>query len=206
MLLLYNLLLLPILFPYLAWRLLVRGKSREGLAERFGRVSDLGPAPPAGRVWVHAVSMGETVAAVPVVAALREALPGVEILVSTTTPTGQAHARRALPEALCHFYFPIDLPWVTRRVLARLQPSALVLMEAEIWPNLIETARRRGVPVIVANAHLSDRTLRRGRRLRGLLGPITAGVTCYLAQSPAIRDRAIALGLPDRNVMVAGHT
>src|SRR5712692_9258809 len=103
MLFVYNLLLLPILLPYLAWRLLVRGKSREGLAERFGRVPDLGPAPPAGRVWRHAVSMGETVAAVPVAAALREAMPGLEIVVSTTTPTGQAYACRSLPGALYHF-------------------------------------------------------------------------------------------------------
>src|SRR5437867_8012555 len=100
----YNLILLPILFPYLAWRLLVRGKSREGLAERFGRVPALGPPPPEGRVWVHAVSMGETVAAAPVVAAMGDALPGAELLVSTTTPTGQQQARRALPGALLHFY------------------------------------------------------------------------------------------------------
>src|SRR5437763_7270744 len=119
LLLLYNLILFPVLFPYLAWRVLMRGKSREGLAQRFGRVPALGPPPPEGRVWVHAVSMGETVAAAPVVAALGEALPGTQILVSTTTPTGQAQARKALPGAFLHFYFPIDLPWVTRRVLAR---------------------------------------------------------------------------------------
>src|SRR5437016_4297177 len=146
---LYNLVLLPVLFPYLAWRFLVRGKSREGLRERFGNVPDLGPTPSEGRVWVHAVSMGETVAAAPVVAALRAALPGAAVLVSTTTPTGQAQARRDLAQASLHFYFPFDLPWVTRRVLDRLRPSAIVLMEAEIWPNLLAAARRRGIPVIV---------------------------------------------------------
>jgi 3-deoxy-D-manno-octulosonic-acid transferase len=203
---LYNLILLPILFPYLAWRLLVRGKSREGLGERFGNVPNLGPAPPDGRVWVHAVSMGETVAAAPVVAALREALPGAAILVSTTTPTGQAQARRDLPQASLHFYFPFDLPWVTRRVLSRLQPSAIVLMEAEIWPNLLEAARRRGIPVVVANAHLSDRTLRRATRLRPLLAPLFGGISRYLAQSAAIRDRALSLGLLPERVAVSGHT
>src|SRR5947209_7725613 len=202
----YNLILLPILFPYLAWRLVVRGKSREGLAERFGRVPELGPAPPEGRVWVHAVSVGETVAAAPVVAALRAALPGAAILVSTTTPTGQAQARRSFPDAALHFYFPIDLPWVARRVLERVRPSAIVLMEAEIWPNLLVAARRRGVPVVVANAHLSDRTLRRAARLRALLAPVIAGITRYLTQSPAIRDRALALGLPAARVTVVGHT
>jgi 3-deoxy-D-manno-octulosonic-acid transferase len=203
---LYNLVLLPILFPYLAWRLLVRGKSREGLAERFGKVPGLGPPPPEGRVWVHAVSVGETVAAAPVVAALRTALPGAAILVSTTTPTGQAQARRAFPDAALHFYFPLDLPWVARRVLQRIRPSAIVLMEAEIWPNLLAAAQRRGVPVIVANAHLSDRTLRRAKCLRALLAPITAGITRYLTQSPAIRERALALGLPAERVTVMGHT
>jgi 3-deoxy-D-manno-octulosonic-acid transferase len=140
------------------------------------------------------------------VAALRDALPGAAILVSTTTPTGQAQARRELPQASLHFYFPFDLPWVTRRVLARLQPSAIVLMEAELWPNLLAAARRRGIPVIVANAHLSDRTLRRARRLRPLLAPLFAGITRYLAQSAAIRDRAIALGMPPERAVVTGHT
>jgi 3-deoxy-D-manno-octulosonic-acid transferase len=204
--LLYNLVLLPVIFPYLAWRLLVRGKSRAGLAERFGRVPSLGPPLAGGRVWVHAVSMGETVAAVPVVAALRQALPDAEIIVSTTTPTGQEQARRALPDAALHFYFPIDLPWVVRRVLYRLRPSALVLVEAEVWPNLLEAARRHGLPVVVANGHISDRTFRRARRLRRLLAPVLAGIARYLAQSSAIRDRAEALGLPPERVLVAGHT
>jgi 3-deoxy-D-manno-octulosonic-acid transferase len=202
----YNLLLMPLLFPCLAWRLLVRGKSREGLGERFGNLPDLGPSLQAGRVWVHAVSMGETVAAVPVVAAVRAALPGAAIRVSTTTPTGQAQARRDLPQASLHFYFPFDLPWVTRRVLDRLQPSAIVLMEAEIWPNLLAAARKRGIPVVVANAHLSDRTLSRAARLRPLLAPLFAGISRYLAQSGAIRDRAVALGMPPERVFVAGHT
>src|SRR4051794_25003494 len=147
LLLIYNFLLLPILFPYLAWRLLVLGKSREGLAERVGQVPDLGPAPPSGRIWVHAVSVGETVAAAPVASALRDAIPGAEILLSTVTPTGQAQARRVVPDVARHFYFPFDLPWVVGRVLSRLQPSAIVLMEAEIWPNLLFAASRRGIPV-----------------------------------------------------------
>ncbi len=204
--LLYNLVFLPILLPVLAWRLWVRGKSREGLGERFGSVPVLGPAPAAGRIWVHAVSLGETVAATPVVAALRSALPGVEIVFSTTTPTGQAQARRALPEAALHFYAPFDLSWIVERVLTRLQPTALVLMEGEIWPNLLAAARRRGVPVIVANGHISDRTFRRALRLRPLLAPLLGCISHYAAQSEAVRQRAVALGLPERRVTAAGHT
>jgi 3-deoxy-D-manno-octulosonic-acid transferase len=206
LLLLYNLILLPILVPTLLWRLLVRGKSREGLAERFGRVPELGPPPAGGRIWVHAVSMGETVAAQPVFAALRAALPTAEILVSTITPTGQAQARRSLPAAALHFYFPFDVPWVVRRVLRRLRPTVIVLMEAEVWPNLLGAAQRQKVPVVVANGHISDRTLRRALRLRPWLAPILAGITRYLAQSEAIRRRALALGLPEERVTVAGHT
>jgi 3-deoxy-D-manno-octulosonic-acid transferase len=206
LLLLYNLLLIPFLFPYLAWRLLVRGKSWEGLGERFGRVPALGPAPPGGRVWVHAVSVGETVAATPVVHALRAALPECEILLSTVTPTGQAQARRALPDVTHHLYLPFDLPGVVDQVFTRLQPSALVLMEAEIWPNLLCAARRRGVPVVVANGHISDRTFRRAAPLRELLAPILAGITRYLAQSALIRERALRLGMPAGRSVVAGHT
>jgi 3-deoxy-D-manno-octulosonic-acid transferase len=206
LLLIYNLLLLPILMPYLAWRLLIRGKSREGLAERFGSLPNLGPAPLSGRIWVHAVSVGETVAAAPVVSALRDVMPGAEILLSTVTPSGQAQARRAVPDVARHFFFPFDLPWVVGRVLSRLQPSAIVLMEAEIWPNLLFAAHRRGIPVLIANGHISDRTLRRGQRLRPLLAPLYPCITRYLAQSPAIAERAKTLGLPPARVVVAGHT
>jgi 3-deoxy-D-manno-octulosonic-acid transferase len=141
-----------------------------------------------------------------VVEALRAALPAAEILVSTITPTGQAQARRTLPHAALHFYFPFDLPWVVARVLRRLQPSAIVLMEAEVWPNLLTAACRRKVPVVVANGHISDRTYRRAVRLRPLLGPIVNTISRYLAQSTAIRDRALAIGVPRERVTVAGHT
>src|SRR5689334_21405426 len=136
--LLYNALLTvlsPVALGYLLYRLRVMGKSREGLGERFGAAPALGPAGPSGRVWIHAVSAGETVAAAPVVRALRTRAPELEVIVSSITPAGHAQARRLIPEASHCFYFPFDFLLCVERALRRARPDVFVAVETEIWPN-----------------------------------------------------------------------
>ncbi|MFP4640248.1 MAG: 3-deoxy-D-manno-octulosonic acid transferase [Guyparkeria sp.] len=159
--------------------------------EQFGRLRD---GLPDGGVWLHAVSLGEVRAAASLVRVLRERWPTVPVVVSTTTETG-AGAARAL--GVPHFYAPYDLALVQRRVLRRLRPRLVLIMETELWPNLVRESRRAGVPLVIANARLSDRSWRRYRRWGGkLLGEVLADIDLICAQSATDRDRFERLGAP----------
>lgn len=213
----YNLALLAALVagaPWWLWRMATTQKYREGLGERLGFVRGAllrqagagGGASAVGRpvIWVHAVSVGEVLAAGRLVAELDRALPGFQVLISTTTRTGQALARERFG-ANRVFYCPLDLPWAVRAYLHALRPRMLVLAETEFWPNLLNGCFRRGIPVAVVNARISDRSWPRYRRLRRLWRPILARLARLLAQSQTDAERLQALGcVPDR-VAVAGN-
>ena len=130
---------------------------------------------PAGpRIWIHAVSVGEAIVAETLVKALKKALPDVEIVVSTTTVTGQEVAvKRFGAENV--FFYPHDFSWVVRRTLDRVKPSLIVLMELEVWPNLTAEAARRGIPVLVVNGRITERAARRYRKGWALVGPRFCG-------------------------------
>src|SRR5262245_37103845 len=152
MYLLYSILLTAgfiIMLPRLVMDAIRHRKYVTGLGERLGRVPDL-----AGSrvIWLHCVSVGETEAARPLVRALRKRFPSCSLVVSTTTVTGQKVARQAFAQdAAAVFYFPIDWACVMRRVLNRLQPSVVLIMETELWPNLLRQCRRRAIPVALVN-------------------------------------------------------
>ncbi|MGC9320265.1 MAG: 3-deoxy-D-manno-octulosonic acid transferase, partial [Armatimonadota bacterium] len=152
----YNILLvllLPVVVLYLLWRLLARGKRLSGFGERMGAISDrltgLNGDDPV--VWVHAVSAGEVAAVAPIIQEIRVADPLAGIALSTITATGREMAakRHVDPDAL--FYFPFDLPLIVNRVLDAVRPDVMVLVETEIWPNMLQAAANRGVRVIVVN-------------------------------------------------------
>ncbi len=149
------------------------GRYRAGLAGRLGRVPAGLREAVRGRevVWVHAVSVGEVMAAVGVVRGCWTARPGLVVAVSTTTATGQALAKQRM-EGMPVFYLPLDFAWVVRRYLRVLRPRLLVLMESELWPNLLRECGRAGVPVAVVNARVSDRSFPRYMRLRRLWRPL----------------------------------
>ena len=195
-LILYNLALilgLVISAPWWLWRMATTRKYREGLVERLGRVRrglGLGSSPV---IWIHAVSVGEVLAITRLVAELEGAMPGFQILVSTTTRTGQALARERFGADRV-FYFPLDLPWAVRAYLNALKPRMLVLAETEFWPNLLSGCYRRGVPVVVANARISDRSWPRYWRLRGLWRPFLGRLSRVLAQTETDAERLKALG------------
>jgi len=203
----YNLALLAVLVvgaPWWLWRMAATHKYREGLLERLGRVRL--PNGQAGRplIWVHAVSVGEVLAVTRLVGELDAALPDSIVAVSTTTRTGQALARERFGSNRV-FYCPLDLPWAVRAYLNALKPQMLILAETEFWPNLLSGCFRRGIPVAVVNARISDRSWPRYRRLRWLWRPFLRRLSRVLAQTETDAERLKAIGCCLERVTVAGN-
>lgn len=199
---LYRLLtrLLPPLLLLFTWqRMLRRPAYRAQWQERFGFVPRRNDRP----LWIHAVSVGEGMAALPLIRQLRERHPDLPILVSSTTPTGRALLARELAGMVTQVYLPYDLPGAVRRFLERSQPRLGVLMETELWPNLLQVARQRGIPMMLLNGRLSARSLAGYRRFASLFAPALAGLDWVAAQSPDDAQRFAELGAT--RVSVAGQ-
>jgi 3-deoxy-D-manno-octulosonic-acid transferase len=160
------------------------------------------PALGHGGLWIHAVSVGEVAVAATLVRALP---PGLPLLVTTTTPTGQARARAAFAGRAAVAYFPFDLGFAVRALLDRFAPRALLLVEGDYWPLVLSEARRRRMAVAVVNGRVGDRGFRRMRRLRPLLGPLFAPVRRFAVQTGQDRERLLALGVPAEAVAVTGN-
>jgi 3-deoxy-D-manno-octulosonic-acid transferase len=207
MLILYSLALFLILIvgsPWWLGRMATSGKYRHGLSERLGLV----PARIRGSIkwepvlWIHAVSVGEVLAASRLVDELTERLPDYRVMVSTTTRTGQTLARERFGADRV-FYFPLDFAFAVGSWLHALRPRMLVLLETEFWPRVLTECRRAGIPVAVVNARISDRSWPRYRRLAFLWTHLLGGVSIALAQSEIDAERLRALG--PANVQVAGN-
>jgi len=181
----------PLVAVYLLWRSLAQREYRQKWGERFlGR----GSPPPPGRplVWVHAVSVGETRAAQPLIEQLARELPDAGFVLTHMTPTGRAVGQSivaSLPGRVVQRYSPYELPFAVARFLREVRPSLGVVMETEIWPNLLLAARRAGVRLLLANARLSEKSAARGRRVALLLEPAAASFDRIAAQSEADRAR-----------------
>ncbi|MGI8771225.1 MAG: 3-deoxy-D-manno-octulosonic acid transferase [Acidobacteriaceae bacterium] len=207
MIVFYNLLLLLALLlgaPYWAYRILSRPKLREGLRERFGLAPRRARTHNRRVVWVHAVSVGEVVAVSRFIHDLETRAPDIDVIVSTTTRTGQRLAQDRFGAARC-FYFPFDLPWVVRRSLSQIKPALLVLTESELWPNMLHCCRRRGIPVLVVNGRISDRSLPRYLALRRFWKSFLQALSLVLAQSEEDARRFIRIGLPTARVHCGGN-
>jgi 3-deoxy-D-manno-octulosonic-acid transferase len=199
------LLVLALGLPYWLLAMATNGKYREGLSERLGWVPDrLREGDARQTIWVHAVSVGEVLAASRLVNELSACAPQYRVLLSTTTRTGQRLARERTG-ATHTFYFPLDFPWIVRRYLRVLDPVLLVLVETELWPNLLTACRQAAIPVAVVNGRISDRSLPRYMRLRGLWKQILSGVSIVLAQSEEDAKRLKAIGAPAGRVSFAGN-
>jgi 3-deoxy-D-manno-octulosonic-acid transferase len=175
---------------------------RDRLAERWGRTSVRFDASP---IWIHAVSVGEVQAAVPLVRALKKRHPDRPLLVTTTTPTGAQRVAAALEGIARHAYLPYDLPWAVAEFLDRVRPSSVVIMEREIWPNLFRELERRGIPVVLASARVSAASAARHVRLAGLFAPALARNVTIAAQTKADAERYIAIGADPTRVHVTGN-
>lgn len=203
----YNLLLLvlsPLLALYLAHRLLVKGKSREGFSQRLGFSPRLGKAPVGGRVWLHAVSAGEVVAAAAIVRRLEEIAPGVEYCVSSTTPAGRLQAERLLPGARAWFYFPFDFLPCVALALSRVRPTVVVAVETEIWPNWLWLSRRLGIRSALLNGQFADKGFRGARKARWLYRWALGQLDLLRMQTQQAAERALFLGAPPDRVRVIG--
>jgi 3-deoxy-D-manno-octulosonic-acid transferase len=190
-------LLLTLLAPAYALRLLWRARAEplyaHALGERFGFYAaghDKG-----GWVWVHAVSLGETRAAAALISEMRQAQPGLRLLLTHGTATGREAGRILLRDGDAQAWLPYDTPGAVRRFLAHFQPAVGVLMETEIWPQLLHQARGRALPMFLANGRLSERSLRRGRRLRALLEPAARCFNLVMAQTQADAERFLQAGV-----------
>ena len=192
--------------PYWLLRMATSGRYRAGLAGRLGWVPRQLRTAVAGRevVWVHAVSVGEVMAATQLIRELGAVRPKWMIAVSTTTATGQRLAKQRLPE-LPVFYLPLDFAFVVRRYLKALRPKMLVLMESELWPNLILECAKAGVPMAVVNARVSDRSLPRYLKLRRLWRPLLEKISLFLAQSEETAERLVRIGAPAERVRMTGN-
>lgn len=202
--LLYSLLLYlisPLLLGYLVWRSLREPGYRGRWGQRFG----LFPADlPRGCLWIHAASMGEVQAAAVLIRRLQQYYPERPLLVTTMTPTGSDQVRKLLGEDVRHCYLPFDMPHAVSAFLSAARPALALIVEMELWPNLFHAVRRRGIPLLLVNARLSERSARRYRRLRPLMAPVVAVPARVCAQSPDDARRLRELGAPSRRVVVSG--
>jgi 3-deoxy-D-manno-octulosonic-acid transferase len=196
--------LLGALKPIYLLRLWWRGRSeplyRHAMAERLGAYA----APPsAGWVWVHAVSLGETRAAGALIDALRAARPGMRLLLTHGTATGRAAGQSMLHKGDAQAWLPYDTPRVVQRFFKHFRPAVGVLMETEIWPNLLHAARRHGVPMVLANARLSEKSRKAGQRLDAVLRPAVRKLSLVLAQTEDDAQRLRDAGAP--RAVVSGN-
>ncbi len=191
--------------PVWVLRMIRHGKYRAGVGERFGRVPErLRDPERRPTVWVHAVSVGEVLAATGLIAELQQRAPSYRMVVSTTTATGQKLARER-HGAENVFYFPLDFAFAIRPYLRSLCPSLVVVAETEFWPNFFRLSHESGARVAVVNARISDRSFPRYRRFRKLLRLVLRQVDVFLAQSGEDRHRLIEIGAPSERVEVSGN-
>ncbi|SAL73347.1 lipid IV(A) 3-deoxy-D-manno-octulosonic acid transferase [Caballeronia telluris] len=196
-----------IVAPLAVLRLLIRSRKergyREHIAERFGRgpgrrADDLAPL-----IWVHAVSVGETRAAQPLIEALLKAHPEARILLTHMTPSGRATGESLFGDRVLRSYLPYDVPRFVRRFLRAWRPTLGIVMETEVWPTLIDECKRADMPLVLANARMSERSYRRAAKFGRATREVFGGFARVLAQSPADAERLTALGA--RNVAVLGN-
>jgi len=197
---------LYLLVPVTVYHLIWRGFRQEAYFERWSeRYARYGNAPAGTPIWVHAVSVGEVNAVAPLVNALLAAHPGERLLVTTITPTGSARVRALWGDRVEHVYAPYDLSGAVRRFLAHFSPRIALVVETELWPNLLFCCRDAGIPTYIVNARLSERSLRGYRVLRPLLSRVLGTVRRVAAQSADDARRFAALGAPEAALAVTGN-
>ncbi len=191
--------------PYWLIRGLREKKYLQNVGHRFGWNLPVSAPLPARPLWLHAVSVGEVLAAKVLFVSLRASQPHLPIIVTTVTATGQALARKEMPGATAILYFPFDWRFCVRRFIARLKPRAVVLMETELWPNFLRECKQLEIPVILANGRVSDKSVRRYRLMRTLTRSMIANVTLLGVQTQEDKRRFLELGAATGQIRVTGN-
>lgn len=207
----YNILLIfgtMLLLPVILFKLATVPKYRGGISQKLGRVRKSvmkvlkkGERP----IWVHAVSVGEVMAAHTLIRELRKKYPRRRLLLSTVTVTGNYTARQRVPEADGVFYFPFDYPWIVRRVIRRINPAVVLVAETELWPNFFRELRRAGIPSALINGRISPRSYGDYLRFRGFFSKVFENVSLFCMQSEEDADRIRNIGAPLDRVMITGN-
>ncbi|MCK9419456.1 MAG: 3-deoxy-D-manno-octulosonic acid transferase [Nitrospirae bacterium] len=210
MYILYNLLLIiatVLSLPVILFKLITVPKYRGGMTQKLGRLRKgvmtaiQGSRP----IWVHAVSVGEVMAAHPLIRELKKKYPHRKLILSTVTVTGNYTARRRVPEADAVFYFPFDFPCVVRRVIQGINPQIVLVAETELWPNFFRELKRAGIPSAVINGRISPNSHRNYRKFRSFFSQVFDNVTLFCMQSEADADRIKDIGADPEKVMVTGN-
>jgi len=198
------LLLILLGLPWFAWQAIRKGKYREGFAAKFlGIVPKRTPENNKFCLWLHAVSLGEVNLLTPLIQKIREKRPDWQCVLSTTTATGMAQARKKYPE-LSVFYCPLDFTWAVKNAMRRVRPDVLVLAELELWPNLIRAATRHGARVAVVNGRLGEKSFRGYRRIRPFVAGLLRRIGLLAVQDETCAKRFLALGARPGSVHVTG--
>lgn len=198
-------LLLHLALPLIALRLALRARKAPAYAKRIKeRFSFALPSMKPGGIWVHAVSVGESIAAAPMIRALQARYPDLPITVTCMTPTGSERIQALFGDGVQHCYLPYDLPWAAARFLNRAKPRLAVVMETELWPNHIHQCAERGIPVALANARLSERSARGYARFGRLTAPMLAELSLIAVQTRTEAERFLDLGARRERVEVTG--
>jgi 3-deoxy-D-manno-octulosonic-acid transferase len=188
--------------PVAIYRMLRYGRYRAGWANRFGKISRKHPDKKC--IWIHAVSVGEVNATTTLIRELESKFPNYEIVISTTTDTGFARANALFANRLSVFFFPMDFSLTMKRAFRNIKPAMCLLIELEVWPNLVRIAKQSDIPVIIVNGRLSERSLRRYNLIKGVTRKIFGGLTLVLAQSEEYAERFRQVGVPAEKVIVTG--
>ncbi|MEK6744585.1 MAG: 3-deoxy-D-manno-octulosonic acid transferase [Nitrospirota bacterium] len=210
MYILYNLILIIItivLSPFILFKLVTVPKYRGGISQKLGRVRKgvlrvLNNTRP---IWVHAVSVGEVMAAHPLIRDLRKKYPNRKFILSTVTVTGNYTAKQRVPEADAVFYFPFDYPWIVRRVIRIINPAIVLVAETEIWPNFFRELRRQGIPSALINGRISPRSYGNYLKFRGFFTQVFDNVTLFCMQSEEDAGRIRDIGAPADKIRVTGN-
>jgi len=198
--LLYTL-LLPVVFARLLWRSRKAPLYRKRWAERMGFFK--APVQSNG-LWVHSVSVGETIAAAPLIKQIQQAYPDLPITITTMTPTGSERVKALFGDSVFHVYVPYDTPGAVKRFLRRVKPCMALVMETELWPNLVHCCTRQQVPVLIANARLSERSARGYGRFPKLSNEMLSKVSAIAAQGEDDGQRFVTLGLAPQKLHITG--
>ena len=188
--------------PVVAYRVIRHKRYRTGWGQRFGNIARKYPSKKC--IWLHAVSVGEVNATKTIVEELENRFGDFEIVISTTTDTGFACANTLFGAKHTVVYFPFDFSWIMGRAFHNIRPSICLLMELEVWPNLVRIAQRLGIPVVVINGRISDRSFSRYRKIRSISKKIFQKLSLVLAQTDEYAQRFRGVGAPDEKVIVTG--